>query len=283
MDGLASQGFVLWTDCAVENTIRYDEARDSLDLRSVRRFIDGSFLPYVRSELHLPELSEIGYGKFRFSNKTNGSDAATFHSDLYNCTDEVMPVYTCLFYFDEAQMELIPRSHLPEQRAYSRVMQNYSRRVRLRVPKNSVLVFNSALLHRGVGYGTVPRRRLLQVFECEFDGARTDKILVVDTRRFNLSTNLTVAAGEMPAVVFVHFLIVYFDLQYKLALADLPPWTKSGRYVGYVPGKTVPYSDTAMESNVNVVVNNNVETVQSSNFYGVVLLFTLWVLAKQVR
>lgn len=67
-------------------------------------------MPKIKQTLQIP--NDIIYSKFRFSNN-NSSDAATFHNDVYNCSNlDVMPVYTCLSYFDEAQMELIPKSHI---------------------------------------------------------------------------------------------------------------------------------------------------------------------------
>jgi hypothetical protein len=81
-----------------------------VNYKNMRHFIDNDFIPTISSNTDF--LPNPKYVKFRYSNNNNSTDASTFHSDIYNNTSsEIMPIYTCLCYFDKTQMEVIPGSH----------------------------------------------------------------------------------------------------------------------------------------------------------------------------
>jgi len=70
-----------------------------------------TFLLTIQKNLY--DISDPRYIKFRFSNNNNSIDASVFHRDDYNYTDSSMiPIYTALCYFDKAELEIIPGSHI---------------------------------------------------------------------------------------------------------------------------------------------------------------------------
>ena len=80
----------------------------------MKSFIDKIILKKIQQNCEY--LPDPKYVKYRFSNNNNSTDASTFHGDVYNHTkSELLPIYTCLCYFDEAEMELIPASHLKNE------------------------------------------------------------------------------------------------------------------------------------------------------------------------
>lgn len=66
-----------------------------------------------------------------------------------------------------------------------------------------------------------------------------------------------------------HYFLVYNDLQYKVALMDLDPWTKTNKYITYEPGKRKNYNELTNNEdlNINVLCDKNSITENPSNFY----------------
>ena len=285
MDRLLNEGYVLYESCVNVNDadiIVYDKESDQTDVASIKRFIDTRMLPDIAYRLGIN--SRIDYVKFRFSDHGNLTDAATFHSDVYNYTDEYMPIYTCLCYLDDAEMELIPRSHLCENRAVGGCNKCYADRIRVRIPAHSLLVFNSAIFHRGVSRPQ-DSRRLLQVFDCTFDKQSYDlkckKLTTLDTtgpitdKLFSLIPSVSEDGAGAGAFLYMHYVLVYHHLQYKVYGLDLPPWQKRDCYVTYEPGRHTYYKPGWLSSNVNVVCDPKCKRQGTSRFYTVVLLVVL--------
>lgn len=83
---------------------------NKVDYSITKQFIDTIFFPAIKTRQDT--ITDPIYVKFRLSNNNNSTDASTFHGDIYNNTNtELLPIYTCLCYFDDAQLELIPGSH----------------------------------------------------------------------------------------------------------------------------------------------------------------------------
>jgi chromatin remodeling complex protein RSC6 len=74
-------------------------------------------------------------------------------------------------------------------------------------------------------------------------------------------------------------------MQYKIALSDLSPAEKKGKYISYEPGKRKSLHELtdAEENNVNIVCDKNLKTVNSSNYYlQMFFLFLLVLVAAYV-
>lgn len=130
----------------------------------MKQFIDNCFFPTIQQSTTI--IKNPKYVKFRFSNNNNSTDASTFHSDIYNHTNsEILPIYTCLCYFDDSQLEVIPGSHIKSNNITITSLQSYSNKVIINVNRGDILIFHANLHHRGVNFGSSRNRRLLQVFE----------------------------------------------------------------------------------------------------------------------
>jgi hypothetical protein len=147
-----------------EGTLCIDENGQHVDYMKMEGFIRDQMLDTVKQVLELRSTPD--YIKYRVSDNNNSADAAGFHRDIiYKRSGLIVPpCYTCLTYFDDTTMELIPGSH---KKNYSllEIPSLYARRKRITVRRGDLLIFHSTLLHRGIFTDNVPHRRVVQIFE----------------------------------------------------------------------------------------------------------------------
>ena len=98
-------GYVLLSNRLSNNELNYGLSsihNNKVNYFVTKKFIDDIFLPKIEQT---KIINDHVYVKFRLSNNNNSTDASTFHGDIYNKTNsEILPIYTCLCYFDEAQL-----------------------------------------------------------------------------------------------------------------------------------------------------------------------------------
>lgn len=240
---------------------------DKVNYTVLKSFIDNIFLPKT-------PFSDPVYLKARISNNNNSIDAAVLHSDVYNFTTETeIPMYTALCYFDKAELELIPKSHIMPRSSF---MDDNNNRIILHLEPGDIVVFNAVITHRGVNFSKGKNRRLLQVFEIfptrELYEQNVSKFLTCDTSTGNKNEkNLLYYIAQVQWLIdivnFVAFYLSFNDLKYKVVGMDLPPWQKKDRYISYEPGGRVDYKDGLIDdNNINVIFNDS-EIVKYSNFY----------------
>jgi hypothetical protein len=273
-------GYVLLSNVLTESEIQIGLdciSNDKVDYTHMKEFIDKIFLKTIQKKCeHIPEPK---YVKYRFSNNNNSTDASTFHGDIYNHTkSELLPIYTCLCYFDTSHLEIIPGSHKYNNNDWS--IRTYNRKKIIQVNRGDILIFHANIHHRGVRFGTQENRRLLQVFEVFPDKPTYDEhasnLISVQTSNHSLIKNvinpIMYQAAKIPYVIdainFINYIFVYNDLQYKVTMMDLAPYDKRDKYITYEPGRRVYMDETTYEElNVNVVCDRNIETAQPSSFY----------------
>jgi hypothetical protein len=254
-----------------------------INYSSMRSFIDSIFLPTITKNTSF--INEPVYIKFRYSNNNNSTDASTFHSDVYNyTTSETIPIYTCLCYFDKTQMELIPGSHKKEFHSnHSSIGSFFTKKV-VDINPGDILVFHANLYHRGINFNTGKDRRVLQVFEV-FPDTKTyheysnQLLTVVTSKKSSMSivTQFSYLISKVPilinSVAFIHFILVYNDLQYKIVLNDISPDDKKNRLVTYEPGKRMNYSEIHEEDEINTnIICEDTPVKEPSNYYLYLLL-----------
>ena len=243
---------------------------DKVDYTKLKHFIDTIFLPKTG-------IKDPIYVKARFSNNNNSIDASLLHSDVYNYTDKPMHIYTGLVYFDKAEMELIPGSHLIPNTSFEQRNKDVAV---IHMNPGDVLVFNARLSHRGINFNQGDRR-LLQVFEIfkkdDFEKHGKNYITVDTSFEKGAKKNALYYLSQYPWLIdcinaIVHW-FHYYDIKYVVALMDLPPWEKKGKYITYEPGGRVYYKDGLKDDmNVNVVFEKTT-LVKYSHFYLYILLF----------
>jgi ectoine hydroxylase-related dioxygenase (phytanoyl-CoA dioxygenase family) len=263
-----------------------DKNKEKYNYFTMKKFIDTKYLTALKNQLDFME--EPIYTKFRYSNNNNSTDASTFHSDVYNHTNSnTIPIYTCLCYFDKAQLEVIPGSHNRNNKTNS--LDCYNKKLILEVNPGDILLFNANLHHRGINFNKQENRRLLQIFEVFPDktayNENKDKLIIVQTSKSLLMhyvvNPLSYHLSKYPIIIdninYYHYQLMYNNLHYKIALMDLAPWEKENKYITYEPGKSIYIENLTNDENinVNVICNKSVKIIPPSNFYFFLLLFII--------
>lgn len=258
-----------------DNTINY---------KKLNLFIHEKLIPNINNEV--PIFNNPSIGKFRFSNNTNSVDASTFHGDIYNHRAvNLMPIYTCLIYFDNAQMEIIPGTHI--KGADNSPITQFSKKKIITMNPGDMLVFHANIHHRGIGFTNNKNRRLLQVFNIfpnqETYTEHNPKLFTFKSSKSFITLLLPITkilATYKPIINFInfiHYILVCYNIQYKITLTDISPQQKQDKYITYEPIKSIPLNKTngRDEWNINIVYDENYNTVSPSNYYLKYLLILL--------
>lgn len=246
---------------------------DKIDYSILKNFIDTIFFPTIQKN---SEIKSPKYVKFRFSNNNNSNDASLFHGDIYNHSDiKILPIYTCLCYFDNTWMEIIPGSHI-KQNDWS--INSYNKKIEVHLQRGDILIFHSNIHHRGSNFDKKGDRRLLQVFDVfpdtETYNEHVSKLVIVKPAQASkLGGQILYELSKYPSIIdtltFFHYILVYNDLQYKWTFKDIAPSDKNGKYVSYEPNKRANLEDALpiYEQNVNIICDKTITTIPYSNYY----------------
>jgi hypothetical protein len=261
-----------------DNNVNYIQLKD---------FIDTNYFNQLKQ--YTDFIIEPNYGKFRFSNNNNSSDASLFHGDIYSHQkDDIMNVYTCLYYFDDANFEIVPKSHKRDYRNNTSSTDSFKNRHMLDIKGGTFIIIHANLHHRGVNFNTADNRRLLQIFEVTFTKEEYEtyspNIIIVETYQNTIIKTLTnwskymFSKGNHESLTYFHYILMYNDLQYKIpGMGDLPPSEKENRLISYEPGPRVNIanSQNCTDTNVNIICDQNIAHIGPSYYY---LYFGLFII-----
>ncbi len=297
MNNINDDGYLLLKNVLIQQQLANGLKSDNngtICYKTMRQFIDADFIPTIKSNVDF--LPKPKYIKFRYSNNNNSTDASTFHSDVYNHTiSETMPIYTCLCYFDKTQLEVIPGSHKKQFRKNNNSVNAYFQKKIIDIEPGDILIFHANLYHRGTNFDTQGNRRLLQVFEVFPDDHSFNEnynkfitVITANTATLTFVNYLSYILSKLPFVIdginFVHFILVYNDLQYKIALNDLAPDDKTDKLITYEPGKRMHYDSITGKDpiNVNIICEKSITTTPSNYYlmYLFVFLILLYCVVK---
>ena len=115
------------------------------------------------------------YAKYRASagctvDSSNASDAAAFHRDIHTHSEVTPPLFTLVMYYDEADLEILPKSHRRLDLGMIEYAQYPSQTIHF--TEGDAILFNSSMMHKGVFRKIGESRRCVQIF----DIAPTSKI-----------------------------------------------------------------------------------------------------------
>ena len=272
-----------------ENEMNEFYQDDKVNYQLLKKFIDDSYFPTVKN--NFPFIKDYKYRKFRFSNNNNSSDASTFHSDIYNYTDEnIVPVYTCLYYFDDATLQVIPNSHTKEYLKSTKSSESFKNRKNIDIKAGTFVIIHATIHHRGYNFTKTGNRRVLQMFDVFFnpeDYKRYSQMIsTVKTNKSYLMKNLTKLSKNMYAgknnakLSSNHYFLMYNDLHYKLLLLDLPPYKKKGKLITYEAGPRIMLenSESYTGTNINIICDKSSNSVDPNRFYLLMLILFIIVI-----
>ena len=252
---------------------------DSANYTQVKSFIDNVYFPKVNNTFNWNCI----YTKFRLSDFTNLKDASFFHSDVYNYTDSFMPIYTGLCYFDDSTLEIIPHSNIKNNNNFSCL---FNTKQTIDVKAGTIIVFNSTLYHRGmIKDNSAKHRRLLQIFDIfpnrtifnthfpKFYTVSTKKSSVVNIyNNYSIFNNVGLNVTN-ETVLYLHYLLMYFDVQYKL-ICDVP--NKCDKYITYEPGTRDTIKVNGRQPlNVNIII---IDTKQIDPEINVLFMYVILII-----
>lgn len=280
-------GYILLKNILKNKDIEYGLSSiqdNKVDYLLMKNFIDNIFFKKIKENTSF--ISDPHYVKFRLSNNNNSKDASTFHGDIYNNSNsKLLPIYTCLCYFDDAHMEIIPGSHKYNNIGSS--SESYNKKITINITRGDILIFHSNIHHRGINFNKSENRRLLQVFEV-FPDKKTynehfSKLIIVKTSETFLIKNIVnpllyeVSKSKtiIDSITRFHYILMYNDFHYKLFLIDIPAYEKVDKYVSYEPGKHIFIKEVndKEEINVNIVCDDKVNYIYDNKYYLYYFLF----------
>ena len=286
-----NNGYIVLKNVLNQNELNYaltcTQPNNKIHYKIMKNFIDTSFLPAIKQ--NVPFITNPKYIKFRYSNNNNSVDASTFHGDTYNhSTLEILPIFTCLCYFDDATLEIIPGSHKKSNKKWS--IESYNNKQLVHVNRGDILVFHSNIHHRGVNFNHSENRRVLQVFDVfpndEIYNDHIHNLILVTTsvspsmQVFNkISLFLSNSTTVINIITFFHYIIMYNDLQYKIVFMDLAPWEKTDKYISYEPAHRIHYNDIDTEEDINInIICNKHTSAKPGSFYAYFYI-VYWILS----
>lgn len=272
-------GYIVLKNKLTDTELEYGTSSiqgNQVDYTKVKSFIDDIFLYKIKES---GIITDPRYVKFKLSNNNNSTDASTFHGDIYNHTPtEILPIYTCICYFDDAQLEIIPDSHKYNNPGSS--IESYNKRQIIHVSRGDILIFHANIHHRGINFNKTSNRRLLQVFEVfpdkETYEEHISKLIIVKTSDSmllkHIITPIMYEISIYPTIInfltMVHYILMYNDLHYKMSFMDISPAEKKDHYITYEPTKRFIYDLNKTEDlNVNIICDTSAKTVSYSNYY----------------
>ena len=282
---IESNGYILLSNVLTEDQLQYALScmikDNEIDYSIMKQFIDDAFFPTIKN--HFRVIKDPTYVKFRFSNNNNSTDASTFHGDVYNHKNtELLPIYTCICYFDDAELEIIPGSHKYNNNGWS--LESYNNKKNIIVNRGDILIFHANLHHRGINFNKEKNRRLLQVFEVfpdkeTYHEYSSDLVIIQSSNNVfmkNIISPLLYELSKYPMIIdiitFVHYILMYNDAHYKIGMMDIEPWNKTDKYITYEPGRRVLMkdiidNDEKEELNVNIICDPYIKVIPHSYFY----------------
>jgi len=291
-NSIDKEGYIILSNVLNNNELEYglSSIKDKMvDYKITKKFIDNILFKKIIKNTDF--ITDPHYSKFRLSNHNNSKDASLFHGDIYNNTkSELLNIYTCLCYFDDAQMELIPGSHKYNNPGFS--IESYNKKKIIEVKRGDILIFHSNIHHRGINYYKTENRRVLQVFRVfpdkETYEREVSKLVIVKTNESTFIKNfidpimveIVKSSTIMGIITFFHYILRYNDLLYKITLIDLSPSDKKDRYVSYEAGSSMRFIDLSgnYNLNVNIVTDTNVIYLPTGTYYLHIFYFILAVI-----
>jgi hypothetical protein len=281
MDELNKNGYIIFKNGIHDIPNDISNIKEKINYIQIKEFIDNNLLPIIKNKL--PIFSNPNYTKFRYSNNNNSIDASIFHQDVYNNSDfKTMPIFTALVYFDKAELEVIPGSHIKNNLS---LIDLYKNKKILNLEPNDIVIFYSNMYHKGVNFSKGKNRRILQVFDIfpndKIYNELFNKFKIVNTSdgkiiKKNALYYISQYETTLNILNYIILIIVYLDIQYKIVLMDLPPSQKKNTFISYQPSDSVFYKkDLVDDININIICNKNVSIVNYSRYYFFVLVLVL--------
>ena len=276
MDKLRNDGFILIENNSQKkkfyNSLNKFYKNNKVNYILLKEFIDKEYYPKLKSICNFKE--KHFYEKFKFNdNKFNSN---TFHSDIYNHTNEnIINIYTCLYYFDNAQLEIIPKSHRKDYIMNHNFSTSYKNKKKIFINSGTFVILHSNVHYRELIISN--NTRFIQIYNVFFTkndyNNYISKLIIIRNYDSFIVNNLRILLKKIiknnDVTPFIHYFLVYYDLQYKIGLfsSDLSPSSKNNKLISYEIEKRIMYEkNTISNTNINIICSN-IYNCGPGNFY----------------
>jgi len=201
MDELKENGYIVFRNEIQQERVEYgkQQVNDKVNYFRLKEFLDNDMMKKVNQKLNM----NLDYLKYRVSNNNNSTDAGSFHRDIHSYNG-VPEIYTCLTYLDESMMEIIVGSHNKISIPFNDTIKYLKKRKKIKMNPGDILIFNAALIHRGLFYKSNSKdRRIIQLFDCVEDKEKySEEIMHVPCRNQcnNEFANLNIKLNKIKGI-----------------------------------------------------------------------------------
>jgi hypothetical protein len=73
----------------------------------------------------------------------------------------------------------------------------------------------------------------------------------------------------MEFIGFIHYFLMYYNIQYKVMLIDVSDKEKENSYITYEPGRRLLYKDITLndEQNINIICDDNIKSIYLESIF----------------
>lgn len=188
-----------------------------------------------------------------------------------------MPIYTAVCYLDNAQIEIVPGTHIDGQ------YNTYKNKMIINMKPGDLLVFHAGLYHRGLSDGS-PNRRILQVFDIFptlelknihnplFYSVMINNTLVGQIiRNINVKNNISNSFLEK-----LHYYLISKRMQYSFILNDMPKSFKKDKYITYESSLCSELDMRKLHKwNINIITQKQNYVTPSMAMQNTIIIFFL--------
>ena len=282
MNNLRNNGYIIIKNKS--NNKKFDISlanfykKDIINYIKLKDFIDKQYFPKLTSFLDIHE--KPYYNKFNFNNNLITDSA--FYGDIYNHTnDNILNIYTCLYYFDDAYLEIIPQSHKKDNYVTNTYSTSYRNKEKILIKKDSFLLFHANIHYRCIALPNVKNTKILKIYNVCFTKKEYDyyipKIIIVKTHNSIFLKYITKLCNNLHAndsyniIPYFHYFFIYYDLQYKfISMVDLSPYNKKNKILSYNSSNNeldIERCDKNRNTNINIKCDKNIKSCGPGNFY----------------
>lgn len=208
LNNLNTNGFIVFRNSLskedISSGLKCFDTNSNVNYTQMFNFVNTKMLQIPNTKLGW----DCQFLKLRVSDNNNSSDASTFHRDVV-CINhkDTFPIFTCLTYFDETIMEVIPSSHLHIKNTL------FSKKQKIKLKPGDILLFYSHLLHRGIFTEGLKQRRLVQVFDIfrNKHDYQLNKSKIIHVRGNETHSNLLITMSKYHIPAYLLNIFGYFN------------------------------------------------------------------------
>ena len=275
MSNLSEDGYIIMRNkvdtkmsdkCLDTNKINYSCIYDN---------INKDYFPIIQKQI--PESDSASFRRFIFSNNNYSSMDSLYHANSYNHIEtNKIPVYCAYIYFSTGMLEIVPGSHIKNNK------NNYGSRVRLNLQEGDIVILNTNLHNRSINNGSSKVLKILDIFPNEeirnkfshnLITVQMNNSLIIRYISFSLIF-LSKINFLMNPINYSYYFLLYHNIQYKFLLENI---NSSGKMISYEANvqKDLEELSNSESWNTYIICDKNINKQYIGNNLSIILVICL--------